>query len=285
MKFAQLDTSRGSFGVRRNGESGEIVVCVHGFPDDASTYDGLATSLVEAGYRVAAVNLRGYSPSPLNGSLGFNDLVDDLLAMIDALSPNAPVSLVGHDYGAQMAYPAMARSPHRFRRAVLLAGAHPGFVQANARRSLRQIWMSRYIALFQLGRCADRRVARDDFAYVDKLWRRWSPGFTFGPEHRAHVKDTLRASMPAPVAMYRGGGFAVPRNEIPVPTLYVAGADDGCALPFLADGQDEVFTGGYTPETWEATGHFPHLEQPDRTADAVIRWLRPSETPAGASQG
>jgi hypothetical protein len=157
---------------------------------------------------------------------------------------------------------------------VLLAGAHPAVLQRNARRFPRQLWMSRYIVFFQLGAAADRRVARHDFAYVERLWRRWAPGFTVPPGHLAHVKRTLAASMPAPVAMYRGGGFAVPEQEIRVPTLYICGADDGCALPGLADGQEELFTGGYRSQVWEGTGHFPHLEQPERTAGAVLGWLR-----------
>jgi pimeloyl-ACP methyl ester carboxylesterase len=260
--------------VRCHGQTGDLVLCVHGFPDDASTYDGLADALVHAGYRVAAVNLRGYAPSPLQGSLALEDLVSDLLAVIDALSPDRPVGLVGHDYGAQLAYPAMSRAPTGSRAAVLLAGAHPAFVQSNARRSLRQLWMSRYIVFFQLGGVADRRVARHDFAYVQRLWRRWSPGFTMPAEHRTHVLNTLAASMPSPVAMYRAGGFSVARAEIPVPTLYITGADDGCALPQLAQGQDELFSGGYLAETWAGVGHYPHLEQPDRTAARVITWLQ-----------
>lgn len=44
--------------------------------------------------------------------------------------------------------------------------------------------------------------------------------------------------------MYRAGGFAVPLDDIAVPTLYITGRDDGCALPFLADGQEALFTDG-----------------------------------------
>ena len=284
-RWMQLSTSRGSFGVRQHGEDGPVVVCVHGFPDDASTYDRLAASLAEAGYRVAAVNLRGYAPSPLDGSLDLDALVEDLLAVVDALSPDAPVGFVGHDYGAQLGYPALARAPHRFRAAVLLAGAHPAVLQRNARRSLRQLWMSRYIVFFQFGALADRRVARDDFAYVERLWRRWAPGFTPPPGHLAQVKRTLAASMPAPVAMYRGGGFTVPEEPIAVPTLFVCGTDDGCALPLLADGQDRLFSADYRAERWEATGHFPHLEHPTRTAEAVLEWFRGHGLQARAGSG
>ena len=232
---------------------------------------------------MAAVHLRGYAPSPLEGSLRLDDLVDDLLAVVDALSPDAPVALVGHDYGAQLAYPALARAPHRFGAAVLLAGAHPALVARNARRSPRQLWMSRYIVFFQLGSWADRRVARDDFAYVEALWRRWAPGFAVPAPHLARVKRTLAASMPWPVAMYRAGGFDVARDEIRVPVLCITGTDDGCALPSLADGQEALFTGPYAAERWAGTGHFPHLEQPRRTAAAVLDWFGAHLGAAGAA--
>lgn len=48
----------------------------------------------------------------------------------------------------------------------------------------------------------------------------------------------------------------------------------GCALPLLAQGQQDLFTGGYVTETWDGVGHYPHLEQPDRTAARVITWLQ-----------
>lgn len=272
--YEDLPTRRGRFAVRRLGPAdGPVVVCQHGFPDDASTFDGLADALARAGYRAIAVNLRGYAPSPLDGSLELDALVEDLLAVIDAVSPDRPVGFVGHDYGAQLAYPAMARAAQRFNAAILLAGAHPAAVTRNARRSLRQLWQSRYIVFFQLGRLADHAVARDDFAYVDRLWRRWAPGFIPPADHLADVKRTLAASMPLPVAMYRAGGFDVAEEEIAVPTLVVNGADDGCARPFLTLGQEHLFTGAYRVETWAATGHFPHLESPDRTARTVLGWL------------
>lgn len=243
-----LTTARGTFGVRRQGHRGPQVVCLDGFPDDASTYDGLGAALAAAGHRVTAVHLRGYAPSTLEGPLDLPNLVEDLLAVVDHVSPDAPVHLVGHDYGAQLAYPALSRAPDRFAAAVLLSGAHPAFVRRNARRSARQAWASRYIVFLQLGRAADRRAARDDLAYVEALWRRWGAWSTPPADHLAHVKGTLAASMPAPVAMHRAGGFSVAPEPIAVPTLHVCGDEDGCALPFLADGQEVLFTAGYRAE-------------------------------------
>lgn len=79
--------------------------------------------------------------------------------------------------------------------------------------------------------------------------------------------------MPAPVAMYRAGSFSAPARPIAVPTLYLTGAADGCALPDLAAGQDELFTAPYRAETWPGVGHFPHHEAPARTSRAVADWL------------
>lgn len=270
-----IETGRGRFGARCAGEVGTpVVVCLHGFPDDASTFDALLGTLAAHGYRGIAPYLRGYSPSPTIGALNLDALVDDLFAIVDEVSPLNPVSLVGHDYGSQISYAAMARNPARFEAAVMLAGAHPAAINRNMRRLPRQWWMSRYIVFFQLGQLADRAVARNDFAYVDTLWRRWSPGFDAPATHMRHVKSTLARSMPAPIAMYRAGGFDIGENPISTPTLFIAGANDGCLLPELASGQEKIFTGQYETDTWHGVGHFPHLEQPRRTADAVVRWLR-----------
>lgn len=241
-----VETPRGRFAVRRSGQAeNPLVICLHGFPDDASTFDELARAIAAAGYSVASPYLRGYAPSPLAGSLAIDQLGDDLLALADALSPDRRVFLVGHDYGAQIGYGALARSPDRFAAAVMLAGAHPVAIARNIKRLPRQWWMSRYIVFFQLGGLADKRVASRDFAYVEALWRRWSPGFSPPAAHLEQVKATLARSMPAPVAMYREGAFDIGEERLPTPTLFICGKRDGCLLPELSDGQDALFVGGY----------------------------------------
>ena len=272
---ASIDTARGRFGVRLQGpDPAPVVLCLHGFPDDASTFDRLGAALAGAGYRVVAAYLRGYHPSPLEGQMGLAGMAQDAAAIAAAVSPDRPVALVGHDYGAQIGYAVLAEHPYRFSSSVMLAGVHPAVIAANARRLPRQWWASRYIAFFQLGRIAERAVARDDFGYVERLRRRWSPGFAFEPAHAEHVRSTLRRSMPWPVAMYRAGGFDADREPISTPTLFVAGGRDGCSLPDLARGQEALFTGPYEQQVWPGVGHYPHLEEPDRAASAVLNWLR-----------
>lgn len=80
--------------------------------------------------------------------------------------------------------------------------------------------------------------------------------------------------MPAPIAMYRGGGFSAGKNPITVPTLFIAGAEDHCNLPSMSDGQDTYFSGPYERRIWPGTGHFPQLEDPLRTAQSALEWFR-----------
>lgn len=277
MNTALIDTPRGAFGARTTHPAPgtpprAAVLCVHGFPDDASTFDLVAQRLAESGHRVTSVYLRGYAPSPTVGPFSVQDLSDDLAALAAEIGLGEPVHFIGHDYGAQIGYAALAQHPSLFRSAVLLSGAHPAAISRNSRRHPRQLWLSRYIVFFQLGGFADRRVERNDFAALDRLWDRWSPG-GIDTEHRARVKETIARSMPAPIAMYRGGGFSVGETPIEVPTLFVAGADDGCSLPSMADGQERYFAAPYERRIWPGVGHFPQLEAPDRTSQTAREWF------------
>jgi hypothetical protein len=59
------------------------------------------------------------------------------------------------------------------------------------------------MALFQIPHVAEKIVARNDFAFIDLLWRRWSPGYVLPPKERRALNDCLAASMPGPLGPYR----------------------------------------------------------------------------------
>jgi pimeloyl-ACP methyl ester carboxylesterase len=276
----RLTTARGVFAVRVTEPGGgdgaaprPVILALHGFPDDASTYDRVATDLAAAGYRVVAPSLRGYSPSPLEGDLGYAALRDDLLAWAEAADGGRPVHLLAHDYGSQLSFAAMAAAPGLFRSAVLLSGAHPRAINRNTLRHPRQLWASRYIVGFQFPGLAERRVRKDDFAYLDRLWDRWSPPGRVPADHRARVKATMAASMPHPIEMYRGGGFRIDGAAIRVPTRFLTGAVDGCSLPQMVRGQEAEFAAPYDLQILPGVGHFPQLEAPSVVSGAALEWF------------
>ena len=96
---------------------GPLVLCLHGFPDNAHTYRGLLPTLAAAGFRAVAPFMRGYAPtSPApDGRYQSVLLAQDAAELIPALG--APQAfLVGHDWGATATYGAAALAPPEWRR-------------------------------------------------------------------------------------------------------------------------------------------------------------------------
>jgi pimeloyl-ACP methyl ester carboxylesterase len=89
-----LHRARGAFALRvaRPARPHPVgtVLCLHGFPDTAATFDPLLDALADAGFVAAAPTLRGYRPSPLAGPFDLDTLADDALDLAAALSPDAP---------------------------------------------------------------------------------------------------------------------------------------------------------------------------------------------------
>lgn len=281
---ATIDTACGRFTVRVAGdESALLVLCLHGFPDTASTFDDLLDRLAGAGFRGVAPYCRGYAPSPLTLPAGeklFDMLATDTFAIAEALAPGRPFAIVGHDNGAFATYAVLARAQERAIAAVTMTAAHPAAVFKNTSTSPRQIWRSRYALLFQLPWLSERLAARGDFAYLERLWHRWSaPGWRPPPEHMAAVKRTMRASWPAPLLHYRSMPFKGDETRLTTPTLYLIGTADGCVLPEMGQGQERFFAGPFRSQSIAGAGHFLHLEQPDVVGAEIVAWLRQQRSP------
>ncbi len=281
-----IETPRGHFIARTYGDArAPVVLALHGFPDTPATFAPLADTLRRAGYRVVAPFMRGYSPSTLAGPFHLDALADDVVAIADQVSPARPVVLLGHDWGAATTYVAAARFPSRVRCAVALAVPHPlAFLRA-LWRSPAQLRRSWYMAFFQLPVVPEIALSFDDFALVERLWRDWSPGHHPSAEQLEEVKRCLRASLPGPIEYYRAmawpprealerlRGPSAPSRRVRVPTLHLAGGDDGCIGPRVGRGQGDWFDGPFRSETLPGVGHFLHLERPDLVARSILAWL------------
>ena len=89
--------------------AGPTVVCVHGYPDDHTLWAGVATELAPR-YHVVSYDVRGAGESgkPRNReAYRLDQLARDLAAVIDAVSPDRPVHLLAHDWGAVQAWHAL----------------------------------------------------------------------------------------------------------------------------------------------------------------------------------
>lgn len=112
---------------------GPPVVLLHGFPQTSWAWRGVWPALVEAGHRVVAPDLRGYSPDARPESVDayrMPSLVGDVLAVLDHVGADA-VHLVGHDWGAAISWHLAGRHPDRVRTLTAVSVPHPvAFVEA-----------------------------------------------------------------------------------------------------------------------------------------------------------
>ena len=119
---------------RASGERGRpVLMFLHGFPEAAFAWDALLEHFSRpenGGYRCVAPNLRGYEYSSAPADVRdyrAKHLLQDIAALIEAESPNAPLAaLVAHDWGGALAWAFANQHPQRLNKLVIVNAPHPG---------------------------------------------------------------------------------------------------------------------------------------------------------------
>jgi pimeloyl-ACP methyl ester carboxylesterase len=266
------------------GHEGPLALCVHGFPDSAHTWRHLLPVLAQAGYRAVAPFLRGYAPSavPTDGSCSNGAMVADALALHDLFGGDTEAVIIGHDWGATVACGAAVSAPDRWSKVITLA-VPPGPAMAMALMGdLEQMKRSWYMFLFQHP-LADVVVPANDLAFIDALWRDWSPGYD-AADDLVRVKPSLRdaANLTAALSTYRHALGTLPTDpalealqaattQYPTqPTLHLHGALDGCIGLLVAQQAQAMAPANVSFHTVDGVGHFLHLERPDEVHDLIL---------------
>lgn len=167
MSWGQARTAEittGTIDLRVDGpEDGTPVILLHGFPQTSLSWAQVAPQLIAAGYRVYAPDQRGYSPGARPVGVehyGSDALADDVVELADALGLGT-FHLVGHDWGASVAWVVAARHPDRLRSLTAVSVPHlAAFGQALA-ESEDQRAMSRYMQLFRRDGRAEEVLLED----------------------------------------------------------------------------------------------------------------------------
>ena len=280
--------------LERGPRDGSPVLLVHGFPDDARTWDRLAPALAADGYRTIAPYVRGFGPTRFAGDAQRTGevaaLARDVLALADALGIEC-FHYVGHDWGARAGYAAAALAPGRVRSLTALGVAY-GTNHASQSMPVdqtRAYWYQWYLATPR----GEAELATGAHAFCRALWSYWSPNWRFG----AAEYDATAASFANPdflavvLSSYRqrwgfapgAAAYAQDRAELErvpplaVPTLTLMGRDDGATLPSSTAGKEALFTGPYRVEVVADSGHFVQREQPGIVAERVRAHLRANE--------
>jgi pimeloyl-ACP methyl ester carboxylesterase len=268
---------------------GPLVLALHGFPDHPRTFRYQMRALAQAGYRVVVPFSRGYAPTdvPSDGPFESAALVADALGLIDALAGGTPVILIGHDWGAVAAHGAAAIAPEKIARLITIAVPHGDLFRRSLVTNPVQQRRSWYMYFFQMAFAAPA-VERDNYAFLDRLWREWSPGWQYPKDEADLVKAMMRQPgvLPAALRYYRDtldaryqvaalDSIRTQQNaSIRVPALYLHGADDGCIGVEVSEGIERSFTGPFERRVIAGAGHFVHQERPDEVNRLLLGFLR-----------
>jgi pimeloyl-ACP methyl ester carboxylesterase len=142
------------FQVAACGEGERLALCLHGFPECGYSWRNQLPLLARLGYRAWAPDLRGYGGSDRPEgieSYAIELLLEDVAGLIDASGARSTL-LIGHDWGAAVAWLFAMRRVRPLERLVIMNVPHPGIMERKVRRLSRQTLRSWYMFFFQLPR-------------------------------------------------------------------------------------------------------------------------------------
>jgi pimeloyl-ACP methyl ester carboxylesterase len=272
--------------------AGPLVLLLHGFPEFWWSWRHQLVGLAEAGFRVAAPDLRGYGASdkPPRGYDG-QTLAGDVAGLVRALGERDAM-IVGHDWGGLLAWIVGTLHPRVVRRLAVLSAPHPLRMRAALFSDPRgQLRASRYLFTFQTPRYAEALLTRNDAEHVGRLFRSWA-----GPrwQRTADFEETVRRcrqAMQIPAAAhsaleyYRWAIRSLPRPDglrfarllaepVTAPTLQLDGQLDSVLLPRTSQGSGRYVAAMYEWRLLEGVGHFLPEEAPELVTGELIRWAK-----------
>ncbi len=261
------------------------LLMLHGFPEYSGAWKELAPLLAER-FHCIAPDQRGYGQSWRPAAVAQYKtalLVSDLVALIG----DAPVVVLGHDWGASVAYALAIARPDLVDRLIILNGAHPATFQRQLARGGAQTDASQYIHFLRREGSEDI-LAADDFARLTALFSAnmdmsWLQGETLA-DYKTAWRDA--AGLRGMVNWYRasplrlgGAGEAVEglsfdpeRMQIRCPHLLIWGSDDTALLPQTTEGL-EAYAPDLTRVGIPGADHWLHHQRPGAVAEAILNWL------------
>lgn len=250
-------------------DDGEVVLLLHGFPQSAAMWRSQLEALAGAGYRAVAFDQRGYSPRARPAEVEqyrIGHLVDDALAVAGA----QPFHVVGHDFGAVVAWHLAAKHAERIRTLTALSVPHPlAFAAALASPSSDQRSKSSYIGFFRMTDVAEELLLGGGLAVV--LAESAYPGDI--DERVAALSEP--GALTGALNWYRAIDFDLVRgvHGISVPTLYVWSTGDVALAREGAEATARHVEGPYRFEILQGVSHWIPEEVPEELNRLLLEHL------------
>jgi pimeloyl-ACP methyl ester carboxylesterase len=249
---------------------GQPVLLLHGWPDSARLWRHQVPWLAGHGFRVIAPDLRGFGRSGRPeevAAYGLRNAVADVGALLDRLEV-ASAHVVGHDWGAAVAWLTAALSPERVGKLVVISVPH-----LLAPQTLRQYEMAWYQLFFQFTGIAEATLQHDDWA----LLRRFARG---DGDQEQWIADLSRpGALTASLNWYRANlapRMPGPAPELPpvtAPTLGIWSDRDHYLDGERMRNSGTLVKGPWRYEEIPDASHWVPLDAPDRLNELLLEWL------------
>ena len=273
-QLQRVDVGDLTFDVRVDGhDDGRPVLLLHGFPETSASWARVTPLLTEAGVRTYAPDQLGYSPGARPAEVeaysmpNLAQVTADLMTAMDV--PRADV--VGHDWGANVAWCLAAWHADRVRSLTAVSVPHPSAYTAAWRDDPEQQERSAYIRLFWQAGKAEELLQEDDFRRLRRM---------FGPEEHSGVPaeavDEYVAILSAPGALtaalnwYRAMSSGRTVEPVAVPTTYVWSDNDVAIGRVAAEGCAQFVTGDYRFVELPGITHWIPEQAPGELAAAIL---------------
>lgn len=271
-----------------------VLLMLHGFPEYWAAWADVARSpvgrLAETHHCILP-DQRGYGHSskpPAVEDYDTRHLAADMAALIDTVSPDRPVALAGHDWGASVAYALAFRQPERVSRLVIANGVHPMTFQRALFADGPQRAASQYIHILR-DPASDARLSEDGHRRTFNMLERFSAAPWLTAARRAAYAAAWEGALPTMLHWYRASPLTVPRPGDPaqpmsftaqmreryrvaMPHLVVWGTADTALLPEAREGLEE-FCDDLGVREIDGASHWLLHERPDAVAGAMRDFL------------
>lgn len=275
MSTRRIEVGDLGFSVLDEGE-GPAAVLLHGFPDTSSVWRKQIPALVSAGYRAIAPDLRGRGDSDMPERVedyALPLILQDVTGIMDALGIEK-ATIVGHDWGAAVAWLLAAFVPQRVDRLVAISVGHP---RSFSRFTADQLQKSWYMWIFQFEGVAEELFTKDDW----RIFRDWLASERASEHHIEALSKPGRFT--AGLNWYRANvtpqSLIAPRPDfppVPCPVLAIMGARDIALGVEQMENSREFVSGPWQYEVFDDAGHWVQLEHPGRVNQLILDFMKRS---------
>jgi pimeloyl-ACP methyl ester carboxylesterase len=261
-------------------EAGPLVVLLHGFPEGWYAWRHQIGALAAAGFRVWAPDQRGYNLSDKPRRVRdyrIDELAADVLGLLDAAGAQT-AAIVGHDWGAAVAWHLAAHHPERISRVAILNVPHPRVLARALRRNPRQLAKSWYVFFFQLPWLPEGLVRLHGWWAARQALLRTSKAGVFSPEDLADYQIGWGelGAMRSMINWYRAAARYVSllgkTGQVKVPVHIIWGENDAFLEKELARQSLEWCDAGRL--TYLPASHWVQHEMPAEVNELLLKFLK-----------